>query len=355
MTEQKFDDAKADAFGGRLIGILNSGGLAIMISIGHRTGLFDAMAGLEPSTSQQIADTAKLNERYVREWLGAMFTGKIVEFESESKTYNLPAEHAARLTRGSVPNGATSMQWVPLLGTVQDQIIECFVNGGGVPYSAFGRVQEVFAETSEQRVIPAIVDRILAQYDGLIERLEEGIDVLDVGCGSGRALIVMSAKFPNSRFLGVDIAAEGIRTANEESSAKGLTNIRFEVKDGADLGFYNQFDLITTFDAIHDQAAPDKALAQIFSALRKDGVYMMLDIKASSELQNNADHIMAPLLYTISTMHCMTVSLAEGGLGLGTLWGRELAVKMLGEAGFAQTDVREIDGNILNELFFSTR
>jgi ubiquinone/menaquinone biosynthesis C-methylase UbiE len=356
VTEQKFDDAKAEAFGDRLMDMLNLGSLALMTSIGHRTALFDTMAGLQPSTSQQIADAASLNERYVREWLGAMLTGRIVEYDSSNKTYSLPAEHAVLLTRAASPdNIAAFAQYIPLLGSVEDGIVDAFKNGGGVPYSGFPRFQEVMAEDSGQTVVPALLSHIIPLADGLVARLEAGIDVLDVGCGAGRALNIMAAEYPNSRFTGSDISEEGLELGRSEAVKRGLPNLKFETGDATELGYDRQFDLITTFDAVHDQAAPDKMLASIGKALRDDGLYLMQDIKASSEVQNNVDHPVGPFLYTISTMHCMTVSLAVGGAGLGTMWGRELALEMLTTAGFTNVEVKQLPHDFQNEYFLSTK
>jgi ubiquinone/menaquinone biosynthesis C-methylase UbiE len=356
VTEQNFDDAKAEAFGDRMMDMLNMGSLALMTSIGHRTGLFDTMAGMEPSTSRQIADASGLNERYVREWLGAMLTGGFVEYDPNPKTYSLPAEHAALLTRDASPdNIAAFAQYIPLLGSVEDGIVDAFKNGGGVPYSGFPRFQEVMAEDSGQSVVPALLSHILPLADGFVKRLESGIDVLDVGCGAGRALNIMAAQFPNSRFTGSDISEEGLELGRSEAATRGLSNLKFETGDATDLGYDQQFDLITTFDSVHDQAAPDKVLASIGKALRNDGLYLMQDIKASSEVQNNVDHPAGPFLYTISTMHCMTVSLAVGGAGLGTMWGRELALEMLAEAGFTNVEVKQLEHDFQNEYFLSRK
>jgi ubiquinone/menaquinone biosynthesis C-methylase UbiE len=356
MSEPKFDDAKAEAFGDRLMDMLNLGSLALMTSIGHRTGLFDAMSNLAPSTSRQISDSSDLNERYVREWLGAMLTGGFVEYDAGTKTYSLPAEHATSLTRNAAPeNMAAFAQYIPLLGGVEDGIVDAFRNGGGVPYSGFPRFQEVMAEDSGQTVVPALLTDILPLSDGLVERLESGIDVLDVGCGAGRALNIMAAEYPNSRFTGSDISEEGLGVGRTAASKNGLTNLKFEVGDATDLGYSDEFDFITTFDAVHDQAAPGKVLASIEKALRSDGLYLMQDIKASSEVQNNVEHPAGPFLYTISTMHCMTVSLAVGGAGLGTMWGRELALDMLSSAGFSNTEVKQLEHDFQNEYFLSTK
>jgi hypothetical protein len=191
MTTTTIDQAKVDHFTSRMMEVLNHGALALMTSVGHRTGLFDTMAVLPPATSAQIAEAAGLNERYVREWLGAMVVGAIVEYDPAGNTYCLPPEHAAALTRNAAPNNiAAFTQYIPLLGSVEDGIVRAFRNGGGVPYADFGRFHEVMAEDSGQSVLPALFDHILPLAPGLIDRLEQGIEVLDVGCGRGKALML---------------------------------------------------------------------------------------------------------------------------------------------------------------------
>jgi 2-polyprenyl-3-methyl-5-hydroxy-6-metoxy-1,4-benzoquinol methylase len=356
MTTQQFDQERAEAFAGRMVDVLNSGAIALMTSIGHRTGLFDAMAGLPPSTSEQIASAANLNERYVREWLGAMVVGRIVEHNSQDGTYHLPREHAAFLTRAASPdNIAVTAQFVPLMGSVEDRIVERFREGGGVPYSAFPRFHEVMAEDSGQTVVSALFESILPLVPGLTERLEAGIEVLDVGCGSGRALNLMACAFPNSRFTGYDFSEEAIARARAGAEEYGTTNVRFEVKDAASLDEKARYDLITTFDAIHDQARPAAVLKGISDALRPDGVYLMQDIAGSSHVHNNMDHPLGPFLYTVSTMHCTTVSLAQGGEGLGTMWGEEKAREMLQEAGFTSVEVKQLPHDFANSYYIVTK
>jgi 2-polyprenyl-3-methyl-5-hydroxy-6-metoxy-1,4-benzoquinol methylase len=307
MTVNEIDREKAEAFAEKMIDMLNNGALALMSSIGHRTKLFDVMSDLPPSTSEQIATAANLNERYVREWLGAMVTGGIVEYDPEPGTYRLPPEHAASLIRTAAPdNIAVWAQYIPLMGTVEDQIVDCFKNGGGVPYSAFGRFHEVMAEDSGQTVVAALIDSILPLVPGLVEELERGINVLDVGCGSGRALNLMAKSFPMSRFTGYDISEETISTGRAEAEQRGISNLRFEIKDVTALDASLQYDLIMAFDAIHDQAHPDKVLQGIATALYPDGTFLMQDIAASSRVDKNIDHPVGPLLYTLSCMHCMT-------------------------------------------------
>ena len=352
MLTEVFNQTRADEFVDEMVNILNHGAIALMISIGHRTRLFDTMAHLPSATSTEIANEANLNERYVREWLGSMVTGRVVDFNAQDHTYALPAEHAAFLTRKAAPdNFAVFTQYIPLLGQVEDKIIDCFNKGGGVPYSEFHRFHHVMAEDSEQTVVAALEDYILPLVPGLKEKLQNGIDVLDVGCGSGRAINKLAALFPNSTFYGYDFSKQAISRASKEAAEKQLSNVRFEVKDVTSLDVDNKYDLITTFDAVHDQANPAAVLAGIENALKDDGIYLMQDIASSSHVHNNKEHPIGPFLYTISTMHCMTVSLAQGGEGLGTCWGKEKAIEMLSEAGFENIRVEQLDHDIQNYYY----
>jgi ubiquinone/menaquinone biosynthesis C-methylase UbiE len=352
MNKNLLNQNKADAFVDRMLNMLNEGALALMSSLGHRTRLFDVMSDLPPSTSEQIADAAELNERYVREWLGAMVAGSVVDYDPQNKTYYLPPEHGAVLIRSAAPdNMAVFAQYIPLLGTVEDQIVECFKKGGGIPYSAFGRFHEVMAEDSGQTVVAALMDSILPLVPGLIEDLEKGIEVLDVGCGSGRALNLMAKSFPGSRFTGYDFSEEAIATGKMAAQKQGLTNLRFEVKDVTSLESTDYFQLITAFDAIHDQVYPDRVLKEIERALYPDGTFLMQDIAASTHVHKNIDHPVGPLLYTISVMHCMTVSLAANGAGLGTMWGEEKAREMLQAAGFTKIDVKKLPHDFQNAFY----
>ncbi|MHC4340369.1 MAG: class I SAM-dependent methyltransferase [Planctomycetota bacterium] len=340
------DAEKTEAFAERMLELVSGGALSLMISVGHRTRLFDAMSQLEHATSEEIASKAGLNERYVREWLGAMVTGRIVENDPATDTYRLPAEHGKWLTRSSSPdNFAVTTQFIPLLGTVEDEIVECFSKGGGVPYSSYDRFHQIMAEESSQTVVAGLEEHLLDLVPGLKERLESGIDVLDIGCGSGRAMNWLAKRFPKSRFRGYDFEADAIAIALAEATT---TNVEFRVKDVSLMDERNRYDLITAFDAIHDQAHPADVLAAIQRALKADGTFLMQDIKGHTPHHMNLKNPLAPLMYTISCMHCMTVSLAGGGAGLGAMWGREKAEEMLVEAGFTRTEIREMPHDIIN-------
>jgi len=350
-----FDSAKASAFAERLLTTLNDGALCLMISVGHRTGLLDAMRDLEPSTSAEIATKAGLNERYVREWLGAMVTGRIVDVDASTKRFSLPPEHAAFLSRpAGADNLAVFAQYIPLLGSVEDNIVECFKKGGGVPYSKFPRFHAVMAEDSGQSVLSSLESHIVPLVPQLAQRLSAGIQMLDVGCGRGRIINRLADLYPKSRFTGIDLSSEAILSAWEEAADKKLRNIEFIV---ADLSQFDKtaeaeaFDLVTTFDAIHDQAKPLNVLRGIYRTLRPDGFYLMQDIKGSSHIHNNLDHPLGPLLYTISCMHCMTVSLAQNGEGLGAMWGEEKTREYLTKAGFRAVEKHELSHDIQNNWY----
>ena len=356
MMVQNVDEARAEAFAGQMLGVLNNGMLSLMTSVGNQTGLFDAMAKLPASTSRQIAETAGLNERYVREWLGAMTTGRIVEYNPEKKTYRLPPEHAAFLTSTAGPdNMAIFAQFIPLIARVEGKIIESFRKGGGVPYSDFKDFHRTMAEWSAGIHDHKLINTILPLVPGLTERLKTGIDVADIGCGSGHAINLMARTYPQSRLTGYDFSEEGIANAKNEAGEMGLSNARFEVLDVTTLSEKNAYDLITVFDAIHDQAKPGVVLSNIAEALRDDGMFFMIDVAASAELGNNLEHPLGTFLYAISTMHCMTVSLALDGDGLGAMWGEEKAKRMLNDAGFKKVDIKRIDNDIVNNYYIARK
>ncbi|BCO83732.1 transcriptional regulator [Mycobacterium paraintracellulare] len=345
-----------EEFTERIAATLDGASLTILLSIGHQTGLLDTMAGLPPSTSAQIAGAAGLDERYVREWLGGMTTGRVVEYDADTATYSLPAHRAGVLTRAAgAQNLAVVAQFLPLLGEVEQKIIGCFRAGGGLPYSEFPRFHQLMAEESGAMYDASLVDVVLPLVDGLVERLRAGADVADFGCGSGHAVNVMAQAFPASRFTGIDFSEQAIATGIREAADRGLTNATFESHDLSELDKPEAYDVITVFDAIHDQARPARVLENIYRALRPGGVLLMADIKASSRLEENVGVPMSTYLYTTSLMHCMTVSLALDGAGLGTAWGTQLAVAMLGDAGFDDVRVAEIEADPINNYYIARK
>jgi 2-polyprenyl-3-methyl-5-hydroxy-6-metoxy-1,4-benzoquinol methylase len=351
--EPAFDPARAREFAGRLLRALNDGALCLMVSIGHRTGLFDAMSRLPSATSDEIATAAGLHERYVREWLGAMVTGRVVEYDASTSRYTLPAEHGASLTRSAgADNMAVFAQYIGVLGDIEDDVLECFKRGGGVPYEKFPRFHEVMSEDSGQSVLSSLESHILPIVPGLIDQLKRGIRVLDLGCGRGRILHKLATLYPNSKFTGMDLSEEAVAYAR--SQAAGLGHVEYIARDLSDFDRSAEpqvFDLITTFDAIHDQAQPLNVLKGIHRALKADGVYLMQDISGTGHLDKDIEHPLGIFLYTISCMHCMTVSLAQGGEGLGAMWGEVKTREYLERAGFGSITVNRLAHDIQNNWY----
>lgn len=356
MSRQYLDEAKAEAFAGRMLNALNDAALVQMTSIGHQLGLFDVLADLPPATDQQIAEATGLTVRYVQEWLGAMVTGRVLDYDPESAAYSLPPEHAAVLTRRAGPdNMAGPAQFIPLMAQVEQPVIECFREGGGLPYSAYPRFHLLMSEDSAAIHDATLIDAILPLVPGLIGRLHNGIDVSDIGCGHGHAVNLMAQAFPRSRFVGYDISEEGLCQGRRESRQLGLTNVHFRQIDASQLDIREGVDLITAFDAIHDQAEPDRVLKNIVEALRPGGTFLMADFGASSHVHENLDFPVGPFMYTISCMHCVPVSMGAGGPGLGAMWGEQTARRMLAEAGFAHTEVKQIESDIFNNYFVASK
>jgi 2-polyprenyl-3-methyl-5-hydroxy-6-metoxy-1,4-benzoquinol methylase len=352
--ETTIDLDAAEAFAGRMLGIIADASTALTLSIGHRTGLFDALEGLAPSTSEQVACAAGLHERYVREWLAAMLVAGVVEHNLDAGTWSLPAEHAAVLTRAAGPDNLAKLaQFIGLMASVEHEVVRCFHEGGGVPYSAYTEFHALMAEDGKDLAEGILLDRVMPLVDGLDEQLARGIAVADIGCGSGHHLNVLAAAFPASTFVGYDFSKEAIAEAQATAVARGVDNVRFALRDVSDLSGIGPFDVITAFDAIHDQAHPAAVLAGIAAALTPDGVFLMADVKASSHPHENVELPTAPFLYAISLMHCMTVSLAQDGTGLGAAWGEQTATRMLREAGFDAVEVREVEGDLINNYYIA--
>jgi 2-polyprenyl-3-methyl-5-hydroxy-6-metoxy-1,4-benzoquinol methylase len=355
MTTTEIDATRAEQFAGRTVQILNDSMLGLLLSVGHRTHLFDTLSGLEPSTSAEIAAATGLDERYVREWLAGLTVGGIVEHDPAAGTYVLPPEHAASLTRAAGPNNLASFaQYGALFGELEDEVVRAFQDGRGVPYSRMPRFQALQAEESAQLHDGALIDVTLPVVEGLVDRLRSGIDVLDIGCGHGHAANLIADAFPSTRVAGIDISDEGIAAARAEAERLRLTNAHFDVRDALTIG-EAEYDLVTTFDVVHDLPRPAETVAAIFRALRPGGVFLMIDIAASSHLHENMEHPLGPALYTASIFHCMSVSLAGGGPGLGTMWGEQAALGLLEQAGFGDVEVKRVETDFLNNYYVARK
>jgi ubiquinone/menaquinone biosynthesis C-methylase UbiE len=351
-------------FADKMADILNYGALNLAVGLGYRTGLFDIMdAENRPRTAGEISAAARLSRRYVMEWLGVMVCGGIVDLVRENDgepRFLLPKAHGDLLARRSGSgNLGVYAQEIPLLtACAMERVYAGFSTGEGIPYACYPDFHDFMGQLGDAKHRRVLVDTFLPSVDGgrLVQALKRGIEVCDLGCAQGVATLLMARAFPASRFTGIDICAEALDTARAAGREAGLANVRFEQCDAAELCHPNalsgRFDYITAFDAIHDQTRPLEALQGVHEMLKVGGAFSMIDIAAETDIAGNRNHPMGPFLYTVSLMHCMPVGLVDGGAGLGMMWGRQLAEKMLGEAGFRQVMVTEIPNDSFNLHFF---
>lgn len=354
-TPDNVDPDAVEAFAGQVFSFYTGGMLTFMIDIGQRTGLFTALTD-RPATSDDLARRTGLHERYVREWLGALTTGDVVTYEPADATYALPPAHAACLTGGGAGDLAPVSRLATHLAKHVDAVTDAFNHGGGVPYERYRpEFTDVMDGLSRGKFDELLLSEWLPLAPGLSERLATGARVADIGCGTGHALVLMAQAFPNSTFVGYDIAADALAAGRAEARAAGIDNVRFEQRDVAELVADEPFDAIVVFDAIHDQVAPATVLRRMHDALAPGGQLFMVDINAASDIADNLDHPLAPFLYATSVLHCMTISLAHDGAGLGTVWGRPLARQMLTDAGFTDIADHDAPGDPFNAIYTARR
>ena len=354
-ASDNLEDDVVAAFGERVFGWYTGGFVTLMIDLGLRTGLFEA-ATRGPATSRELAARAGLEERYVREWLGAVATAGIFTYDPAAETFTLPGEHAVCLTGGDERNLAPMSQITSHLATYVGRVANAFRHGGGVPYSEYRpEFTDVMDALSRPVFDGILIKNVLPLVAGLSRQLDAGTLVADVGCGTGHTTNLLAGAFPRSRFVGYDLAEDAIARAQAEAASEGLANATFEVLDVTRLPLDPPLGAAFAFDAIHDQADPAGVLARVFQALVPGGVFVMFDVRASSHLERNIENPMAPWLYAVSTLHCMPVSLAAGGAGLGTVWGEELALEMLADAGFVDLEVHEVPGDPLDSVYVARK
>jgi SAM-dependent methyltransferase len=344
------DEARVEEFANRIVYDAAAATVTTLSAVGDRLGLWRALAA-GPATSAEIAARSGCVERYVREWAAVMASTGYVEYDPESERFTLPAEHALVLADESTPASlAGAAQLVRGMTEAADGVERAFRQGGGV---AIAEYSEHFWGGLERMTGGAFDHELVQQWipsvEGLDARLREGALVADVGCGSGRALIRLAEAYPNSRFHGYDVSDAPVRLAREAVAAAGVAD-RVEIRKlDATHGLPERYDLISTFDVIHDSRDPRGLLAAIRGALHADGVYLCLDMASSGRLEDDAGPIGA-LLYGSSVLFCMTTSLADDGAGRGTCGVHEESLRDLAvEAGF--TSVKRIAENPFSHVY----
>ena len=334
------DRSKIEEFLERFVDIASGATTIGLLAVADRSGLLGFLGAGNTGTSEQIADQAGLDARYVREILSGLAAAGVVDYDPGSEVFALAPEHALFLSDTDSPyfmGGWFDM--VPAAMTQIDGIADATKNGGGVRFESFGPdlIRGLDrGNTPSQRAF--LIKKWLPAVPGLIERLETGIRVADIGCGSGTAAILIAETFPDSEVVGFDIAESSLQLARERST--DLSNVEFRAAAVEEIPLEPGFDLATSFDVIHDLADPKAGLRRIKESLNEDGAYLMMEPEADSNLEGNLNPRGA-MLYGISTLHCMTQSLAVGGEGLGAAWGRQRAESYAREAGFSGFQVLE--------------
>jgi 2-polyprenyl-3-methyl-5-hydroxy-6-metoxy-1,4-benzoquinol methylase len=329
---QTNEPAETEAFGGRLFEWMTGGSITLLIDVAHRCGLFDVAAG-EPGTSKALAARAGLSERHVRELLGGLVAAEVFTYDAPKRTYTLPPAHAACLTGDGASNFAPTTAALAFSARYVDRVVDSIRHGGGIPYAQYRPDFTDLMDGSMRRVYDALlIDGYVPAVPGLHERLASGARVADIGCGTGHTTNLLASAYPASTVVGYDFAADAIDKARAEASERGLSNATFEVLDVTQLPTEPPFDVVFAFDAIHDQRDPAGVLRRACDALVPGGTFVMVDVHLSSNLEDNVGQPMAPYFFTASLFHCMQVSLAEGGTGLGTCWGWQTATSTVKSA-----------------------
>lgn len=321
-NNNSFDESKTNSFLEKVFGDVTGAYTTLMCCIGDKLNLFKKLESHGPMSSIELAKFAEIDERYAREWLYAMASAGYVFYESKTQKFNLPIEHVPILTQEGGPIFLAGI-YQQFLAEIKntDKLIQKFKDGGGIPLNEFDKDEFIGLE----RMTASWFDNLLlTEWIPAVPRvknnLENGIDVADVGCGRGRAIIKLAQAFPNSRFVGYDVVESVVDYANSQALSLDLQDrITFKKLDvGAGIPEEKRYDLITTFDVIHDLADPISALRSIKKALKSDGTYLWLEINSKDKPEDNFGQI-GTLLYSWSIVYCMTTSLAENGLGLGTV------------------------------------
>ncbi len=351
-TQQGIDQAKTEAFVGKVLTDVTSTVATVMASIGDRLGLFKQLAQ-GPATSAELAGHVHINERYAREWLSEMTSTGYLTYDPTSQRFILPPEHVPVLAQEGGPFflGGAHQMLIAEIGPY-NQLIQAFRQGGGVPMEAYGPdLWEGQARFSASFFEHLLVPVWLPAMPEVQAKLERGALVADVGCGHGRALIKLAQTYPQSHYVGYDLFAPSVAKATANAQAAGVADrVLFEHLDVSE-ALPEQYDIITTFDVVHDAVNPRKLLRAIREGLRPDGRYVCMELNGSDKLEENAG-LLGSLFYGVSVLYCMTTSLANRGEGLGTLGLPETKLRELcEEVGFS--DVRrvplEVPFNVLYE------
>jgi SAM-dependent methyltransferase len=348
------DRSRIEAFLDRFVDLAAGATTIGLLAVADRTGLARHLGESGGGTAEEIASGAGLEPRYVAEIMSGLAAAGVVDYDPESGRFELPPEHALFIADETSPYfmGGFFDMLPTILGHV-DGVADATLHGGGVPFEDFGdRMVRGIDRGNSPSQRTFLLTRWLPGVPGLVPRLEEGIRVADVGCGSGTVAILIAQAYPNCEVVGYDMSPHGI--AEARSRAAGIANVDFRENAVEQIPIDPPFGLVTSFDVIHDLTAPLAAMRRIREALADDGLFLMMEPNAGSDLSDNLSPRGA-MLYGISALHCMTQSLAAGGVGLGSAWGRERAEELAGEAGFTSFQPLDAISNRFSAFYLLQR
>lgn len=358
MVSVAVDMTKVQTFAFKVVGDITAQQMGPLSTVGDRLGLFKTLADNGPLTSAAFADRAHINERYGREWLSAMACHGYINYDDATKQFSLSPEQTFVLANPESPLyllGALVMAQ-PYWANI-DQLAEAFRHGGGIAQDRFGEhfwcgferfTYTFFRNSMVQEWLPAMPT--------VEAKLRAGGTVADVGCGNGQALIILAQAFPTATFVGYDNYPAAVAAAKANAQKAGVSDrVRYEICD-VTKGIPGTYDLITTFDVVHDMPQPRPALHAIKSALNPGGTYFVLEFNFSGDLQHNIDHPLGigAFGYSASTNYCMTQALAVGGEGTGTCMGEDKMREFAKEAGFTHFRRLDFPNNPFN-IFYELR
>ena len=336
MDAPVIDRRKLDALVARAIDDLSAGYGGVMVSLGNRLGLYKALWNAGPLSSAEVAARAGCSERYVREWLNAQAAGGYVDYHASSQTYELTPEQASVLADDDSPVFIPNAWQVPAsMWFDEDKAVEAFRTGRGVGWGAHdARLYCGVAAFYRNAYRASLVAEWLPALDGVVERLEAGGVVADVGCGHGHSTILMAEAFPRSRFHGFDLHAESIAEARRNAEGAGVGDrVSFEAARAVDYGGRN-YDLICFFDCLHDMGDPVAAARHAATAVAPGGTVMLVEPFANDRAEDNRSSV-ARLYYAASTTICCAHAISDGGrLVLGAQAGEARLAEVFRKAGF---------------------
>ncbi len=335
--EHSIDPTKLEAFVGRALSDISAAYGGVMVSIGHRLGLYKAMAGAGPLSARELAARTQCAERYVREWLGSQVAGAYVLYHPTSETYELTPEQALVLADESSPVFMPFAWSVPAsMFFDEDKAVAAFKSGEGIAWGEHhDRLYCGVAAFYRNGYRASLVPEWLPALDGVVEKLRKGALVADVGCGHGHSTTLMAQAFPQSRFVGFDAHDESIVTARGVAAELGTANATFETAR-ADAYPSRGYDLICFFDCLHDMGDPVAAARHAAETLAPDGTVMLVEPFAEDRLGDQPSPV-ARMYYAASTMICCAHAISEGGHAvLGAQAGEQRLADVFRKAGFTR-------------------